>query len=1046
MCTKTIKRAVAQYFDASVQQQMVHSIFGKEPKVYFSTAQNSERGKGEKPHPRFHPWFKRLQTEVKDAIKERCTSIFALQTSQLQFPRSYKDLLPKIQALSKLFFDSNSIPCCRFRDEKDRDEDFGRIFGRELSAQKRPIMIEGFKVFSDIGLLNLCPPSDGEIFICADPQYLAKVMSVFSDPNDPDDASSKNRSTSLVNQTRRDLMTILIQSKSQTRCDDDAKANKLFDFLVGMGVIKEIHPGSASFYVPISLRGRPTFWVEVFDVVKKHGSRLSELSSWYIVGRRFSSASYSRVSVSLFFKIMSSRSSFMQQWGCAFVIDQTQEDGAIYFIRLYEDRTALDIIRISDRRSVATGDFAKDLAKEAFRTGDLHQWYLCPLCCSSNMYMRAGIAHCLGGDVQTSVKVDCPRAAHKGMYWETIKSGLQIGSEQFLKTDQLLHHAPSTQVQNLPWMEVAPGGIIVDPKFDTAGPDSGPSPKTSNFRHGEVLNCGFFTSFSQQLFADSKGNSDVLHHEDVAGLIEATKAKPPPQFYQLRHMVDCASNNARARFEQGFKELKPKLQLSFQQGGLLKANSNSSFIEFIVDPEVITARIKRRQPQFDSISATASIWVDVGDAANMFALNQTLFVIYSVKVVKQHWLQCTVEEIRPCTSKLPTSQAPTSSYEMRISFFVRDADTIPDKTIMNPFDPKVSLIDDLPTHPNIYIHRCEKEVRFDSRAPFWVLHRALKVYSGFDYSEAGGKVVAKFASDPCLKIGDSLCITHRVCLDDHVWRSYGCVVAAVDKPKDGFIVNLHKHTELYNTQDMREIRNIFKSEAALQVFEANECKNQQGGVTLWQKPDNSKPGGRGYAIGHPGRGNSLMMLKVTPQNAQENPLLLDVLTELQDQFKIMLGSQYKSYDITSATLYRNSQSSSQFEQVIKKFKHRKPQTEVWSGAKPTLPEELESERESISQPEEVLEYFKNFTQKYSLLPNSQNSNANLISAWWGNRGGDVVYTGIAQNGFKELPSIYKIDPGFYGNGFYLTRCPRYSDYYISDGSMTNHLKDGCLLL
>ena len=128
MCTKTIKRAVAQYFDASVQQQMVHSIFGKEPKVYFSTAQNSERGKGEKPHPRFHPWFKRLQTEVKDAIKERCTSIFALQTSQLQFPRSYKDLLPKIQALSKLFFDSNSIPCCRFRDEKDRDEDFGRIF------------------------------------------------------------------------------------------------------------------------------------------------------------------------------------------------------------------------------------------------------------------------------------------------------------------------------------------------------------------------------------------------------------------------------------------------------------------------------------------------------------------------------------------------------------------------------------------------------------------------------------------------------------------------------------------------------------------------------------------------------------------------------------------------------------------------------------------------------------------------------------------------------------------------------------------------------
>jgi len=1043
MCTKTIKRAVAQNFDASVQQRILESIFGKDPKVYFSTAQNG------------HLWFKELQKNVKDAIKERCTSIFghqrSAQTSQLQFPKSYKDLLPKIQQLAKLFSKANSIPCCRFRDENDCDDTFRRIFEQELSAQQKPIMIEGFKVLSDIGLLNLCTLKDGEIFICANPQYLAKVMSVFSDPSGPNDASSKNRSTILVNQTKQDLITILLESKVQTQCDDFAKASKLFDFLEGMGVIKEIHPGSGSFYVPISLKGRPSFWIDVFDVLKEHGAHLRDLSqspTLYILGRRFSSASHSRVSVALFFKIMSSRSSFMQKWGCAFIIDQTKEDGAIYFIRLFEDRTALDVIRISDRSSVGTGGTFKDrdIAQEAFRTGDLHQTYLCPLCCSSNMYMRAGTAHCLGGEAQTSVHtVNCPRAAHKEMEWDIIESGFPISAEQLRKTDQLLHHAPSKKVEELRWMEVAIGGIIVDPNFDPKGPVS-----LSNFKHGEVLDCGFFTSFSAQLFADSKGNSDVLHHEDVVGLMEAAKATPPKKDYQIRHLVDFASNNARSRFDKGFKDLKPKLQLSFQQGDLMK--NNSCFIEFIVEPEVTTAKIKRREHQAaSSASATESIWVDVNDIYG-FKLNQRLFVIYSVQE-KQHWLQCTVEEVNPYASKSPALQAPSTRCilvpgEMRISFYPRDATTMPDKKIANPFDPNVPLVDNDSTC--IYIHRCEKEVRVDSTDPFWVLCRTLKVYSEFEYSELlGGRVSAKFTSDPFISPGDKLCITHRSQgLVEDERHIYGCNVLSVEKPKDNvFIVTLQKQPA-HNKFDMpRELRNICSSDAVIQVFKEKECKTNQQGVTLWQKPDGNSNHQYVSASGHPGRGKSLMMLRVTPQNAQDDPLLAAVWTELQDQFSIMLGSHHKSYDITSATLYRNSQSSKQFEEVINKFKHRTHQAEVWSGKKPTLHTSLKDERENISQPEEVLDYFKNFTQKYSLLPqNSENSNVNLISAWWGHWLGDVVYTGIAQNGFKELPSIYKIDPGFYGNGYYLTRCPRYSDYYISDSSMTNLKNDGCLLL
>ena len=41
------------------------------------------------------------------------------------------------------------------------------------------------------------------------------------------------------------------------------------------------------------------------------------------------------------------------------------------------------------------------------------------------------------------------------------------------------------------------------------------------------------------------------------------------------------------------------------------------------------------------------------------------------------------------------------------------------------------------------------------------------------------------------------------------------------------------------------------------------------------------------------------------------------------------------------------------------------------------------------------------------------------------------YLPVAQNGLVNLPSQLKIDAGYYGSGFYFTRYPRYSDYYIS---------------
>jgi hypothetical protein len=70
---------------------------------------------------------------------------------------------------------------------------------------------------------------------------------------------------------------------------------------------------------------------------------------------------------------------------------------------------------------------------------------------------------------------------------------------------------------------------------------------------------------------------------------------------------------------------------------------------------------------------------------------------------------------------------------------------------------------------------------------------------------------------------------------------------------------------------------------------------------------------------------------------------------------------------------------------------------------------------------------------------------NLCVAWWGKW--SSVYHNVAQNGFSELPPHLKLDPGFFGDGFYLTCYPRYSDYYINGCSLsTRKMEHGSILM
>jgi hypothetical protein len=94
---------------------------------------------------------------------------------------------------------------------------------------------------------------------------------------------------------------------------------------------------------------------------------------------------------------------------------------------------------------------------------------------------------------------------------------------------------------------------------------------------------------------------------------------------------------------------------------------------------------------------------------------------------------------------------------------------------------------------------------------------------------------------------------------------------------------------------------------------------------------------------------------------------------------------------------------------------------------------------------QTMGHFNEFAEKFSLLPKRDSKDVNLSVAWWGKW--PAAYFSNAQHGFFNLPSHLKLDPGYYGEGFYLTQYPRYSDYYISGCSLSSrNIQQGAILL
>jgi hypothetical protein len=194
----------------------------------------------------------------------------------------------------------------------------------------------------------------------------------------------------------------------------------------------------------------------------------------------------------------------------------------------------------------------------------------------------------------------------------------------------------------------------------------------------------------------------------------------------------------------------------------------------------------------------------------------------------------------------------------------------------------------------------------------------------------------------------------------------------------------------------------------------------------------------------PGRSEGLELAELAPSDCSSSAAAA-CWRDIQNHWELMLGTEFKNYEMTRVTLFRNRSREQLFFQELHALEasvaSRICETE-WPVAKDITSVEKNQRLQLQAQ---VMKHFSDFSEKFGLLPKQENKDVNLSIAWWGKF--PSAYFTNAQHGFFNFPSHLKLDPGYFGQGFYLTQYPRYSDYYISGCSLSSRkMQDGHILL
>ena len=194
----------------------------------------------------------------------------------------------------------------------------------------------------------------------------------------------------------------------------------------------------------------------------------------------------------------------------------------------------------------------------------------------------------------------------------------------------------------------------------------------------------------------------------------------------------------------------------------------------------------------------------------------------------------------------------------------------------------------------------------------------------------------------------------------------------------------------------------------------------------------------------PGRSEGLALAEITPADCF-NSTVAACWRDIENHWELMLGTEFKNYEMTRVTMFLNR---SREELLFRELHDLKASAVLRSGkidmhvASDATPVDIERRRQLQDQ---TMGHFKEFSEKFGLFPKEKNKDVNLSVAWWGKS--PSAYFSNAQHGFVDLPSQLKLDQGYFGDGFYLTQYPRYSDYYTSGGNLSSRkMQNGHIML
>jgi len=211
----------------------------------------------------------------------------------------------------------------------------------------------------------------------------------------------------------------------------------------------------------------------------------------------------------------------------------------------------------------------------------------------------------------------------------------------------------------------------------------------------------------------------------------------------------------------------------------------------------------------------------------------------------------------------------------------------------------------------------------------------------------------------------------------------------------------------------------------------------------------------------PGKSNptdgskALELVQLSSADCSGNDAVAACWRDVENHWEVMLGTEFKNYEISRITMFRNKVRERVFYQELQGLKDRAasrsgpvPQssvvavwekklenmfTEDWdNGASSSvvgsallasaIGRQLDREPFSIEEDintdqkekrsqwqQQTMRHFSEFSEKFSLLPKEDNKDVNLSVAWWGKS--PASYLNNAQHGFFNLPANVKLDPG-----------------------------------